>query len=50
MPLSNEPSPNCSFVTLVIEKNAPTLNPFLNLLEKSNVPPLSPAKYFPKDK
>ena len=49
MPLSKEPSPNCSEVTSVIVANAPSLTPVLKVLENSIVDPMSPAKYSPTE-
>ena len=49
MPLSKEPSPYSVAETSVLEKKAPNLTPFSNLLETSNVYPLSPARYSPAE-
>ena len=43
-PLSKLPSPNCSAETLVLEKNAPNLTPFLNTRDNSTVAPKSLAR------
>ena len=47
MPLSKDPSPNCSDVTSVKVAKTPNLVPFLYDLDNSSVVPTSPAKYSP---
>ena len=45
--MSKLPSPNSSAERSVLLANTPAVNPLSNLLDRSRVTPLSPAKYLP---
>ena len=47
IPLSKDPSPNCSVETSVKEAKMPNFVPFTKDLDKSIVTPSSPARYSP---
>ena len=49
IPLSKLPSPKSSVETSVNVAKAPNFTPFENVLDNSNVVPISPAKYSPAE-